>query len=72
MPAWDSPWAWGDPSHRRIISRHSLVFLSQAEYAKQVGVTPMSDFRDIYTADFEYVWSDTREDTFAFVLRARK
>ena len=20
-PNWDSPWAWGDPGHRRIISR---------------------------------------------------
>ena len=71
-PAPGSPWVWGDPSHRRQISPESLVFLSQAEYAKQVGKTPMSDFREIWRGDFETIWYDVRDDTFGFVLRALK
>ena len=72
VPAWGSPWVWGDPSHRRYIGPESLVFLSQKEYVKQVGVTPMSDFRHIYSADFEPVWGQVNEGTFAFQLRAVK
>jgi len=71
-PAPDSPWVWSDPSHTRQITPHSLVFLSQQQYREQVGVTPMSDFRHIYKADFEPVWINVREHTFAFTLRAIK
>ena len=71
-PAPGSPWVWGDPSHTRQIGPESLVFLSQAQYEKQVGVTPMSDFRHIWKGDFETVWTDIRDHTFGFVLRAVK
>ena len=71
-PAPGSPWVWGDPSHTRQISPESLVFLSQSEYVRQVGVTPMSDFRHIYAADLEVVWMDVRGETFAFILKAVK
>jgi hypothetical protein len=48
-----------------------LVFLSQAEYRKQVGATAMTDFRHIWRGDFEIV--DMKEgDSFVFVLRAVK
>lgn len=60
-PSWRSMWAWGDPSHRRIINAGSLVFLDQQEYRTQVdGIGPdgkpcdqtsMSDFRHWYQAD---------------------
>jgi len=72
VPAHDSPWAWGDPSHRRIIATGTLAFLSQAEYAIQVGRTPMSDFRFVYKADFKTVFADARGDAFSFVLEAVK
>jgi len=71
-PAFGSPWVWGDPSHRRQISPESLVFLSQAAYEQQVGKTPMSDFRSVYSADFEPLWMEVKEHTFAFVLKAVK
>jgi predicted SAM-dependent methyltransferase len=32
-----SIWAWGDPSHTRIISQASICFLNQAQYEAQVG-----------------------------------
>ena len=56
VPHWASMWAWGDPSHSRIINEGTLAFLSQAEYVKQVGKTPMTDFRYLYKADFKTSW----------------
>src|SRR3546814_6014455 len=32
VPAWDSVWAWADPSHRRVIAPETLVFLDQTQY----------------------------------------
>jgi hypothetical protein len=71
-PSYKSLWAWGDPSHTRVLTSGSLVFLSQDEYTKQVGVTSMSDFRHVYTADFKTEWQQDDGETFAFVLRAVK
>lgn len=71
-PAWTSMWAWGDPSHTRVITSGTLMFLSQAEYAKQVGQTPMSDFRFCYKADFEPVYSAENEQSHVFILQAVK
>lgn len=71
-PMWDSPWAWGDPGHTRIINDAMLTFLSQAEYEKQVGKTAMTDYRDWYKADFELYAIDEGQDTLGFVLKAIK
>lgn len=72
-PMWDSPWAWGDPGHTRIISPESFVFLSQKEYDKQVGPgNAMTDYRHIYSADFELFSRHENEHNWAFVLRAIK
>lgn len=71
-PMWDSPWAWSDPGHTRVLSKHSLVFLSQQEYANQIGKTHMTDYRPYYKADFETVAIQEGEHSWAFVLRARK
>lgn len=72
VPMWDSHWAWGDPGHTRIITDGSLSFLSQEQYAKQVGVTAMTDYRSFYKADFEPFACNEGGDTFGFVLRAKK
>jgi SAM-dependent methyltransferase len=71
-PSWQSKWAWGDPSHTRIISDASLVFLDQAQYAKQVGKTPMTDFRWLWKGDFEMVAGDDNGHDFKFALQAHK
>jgi SAM-dependent methyltransferase len=70
-PAASSPWAWGDPSHTRIIGPECLIFLSQPAYA-QVGKSPMTDFRHVYSADFDIIHSVTEGDHFMFVLQAVK
>ncbi len=67
-----SVWAWGDPSHTRILQKEQFIFLDQSEYEKQVGVTPMSDFRSIYKADFKQISAHEKDDTLHFVLQAIK
>lgn len=75
-PSYRSMWAWGDPSHTRVITSGSLVFLDQSQYRIQVGKTAMSDFRHCYRADFAPVFADMQGeqsgDTFSFVLQAVK
>lgn len=75
VPAPDSPWVWGDPSHTRAFPPENLVFLSQQAYREQVGVTAMSDFRFCYKADFKVVAARMDPDTtgtFWFALQAVK
>lgn len=72
VPAMHSPWLWGDPSHTRVINLEQLTFLRQPEYTRQVGITAMSDFRNIYTADFDIEHAANEGDTFVFILKAIK
>lgn len=74
-PLWHSPWAWGDPGHTRVIQAESLVFLSQEQYTKQIGVTPMTDYRFCYKGDFEPLSIQPVGDPpmqMAYVLKAVK
>lgn len=71
-PSYRSMWAWGDPSHTRVLTSGSLVFLDQDQYRLQVGKTAMSDFRWLWKADFRTVWLEEDEDKFCFVLQAVK
>lgn len=71
VPLPTSPWAWGDPSHTRVIPKESFVFLSQPQY-EQVGRTAMSDFRWLYKADFEPVHMGENGDILEFALQAIK
>jgi SAM-dependent methyltransferase len=70
VPANTSPWLWGDPGHRRVISLESLTFLDQDEYDRQTEY--MIDYRAIYKANFSLKMQKTEADTFAFILQARK
>jgi SAM-dependent methyltransferase len=71
-PSRTDKWAWGDPSHTRMIQPESLVFLSQAQYAEQVGKTPMTDFRWLWKGDFQAVCVDDDGADFKFALMAHK
>lgn len=71
-PAWTSPWLWGDPSHRRAVQPETMVFLNQPEYTKQIGKTPMSDFRFVFKGDFDIEFSEINSGQFYFILRAIK
>lgn len=72
-PLPNSPWAFGDPSHTRIVSVESFAFLDQSNYAKHVGKTTMTDFRSIYKANWVLSWAhQTPEGLQMFALKAVK
>lgn len=78
-PKWDSPWAWSDPGHSRIFSFHTLIFLDQSCY-REVGTTPMTDYRHVYKANFRTMVTTEdvpngpghSEHKWGFVLQALK
>jgi len=71
-PSLKSSWLWGDPGHSRAVTFESFVFLCQEEYKKQVGITPMSDYRHWYKADFDLVHKDIQGESIVYVLKAVK
>jgi hypothetical protein len=72
VPAMDSVWALGDPSHTRIVQPENLIFLHQPAYTEQIGKTSMSDFRYLYKADFDIMHLEKSGDNLRFVLKAIK
>jgi hypothetical protein len=72
VPAWDDVWAWADPSHRRVIAPQTLIFLDRTQYERQIGKTAMTDFRWLWSGDFEPVAAEVADGCFKFALRAHK
>lgn len=72
VPHWNSPWTFGDPGHRRVINPGSLVFLDQDEYARQVGISAMTDYRNIWRGDFKRTYDKEEGHTYCFILKAVK
>jgi cyclopropane fatty-acyl-phospholipid synthase-like methyltransferase len=68
-PSRHSRWAWGDPSHTRILQKEQLHFLNQQNYIDEVGKTSISDFRPIYKADFATHWVEEGQEHFKFILK---
>lgn len=71
VPSRFGPWLWGDPGHRRAITKESLIFLDQTTYA-QCGHTTLSDYRSIYQSDFQIRSCDDDRTTMSFILQAIK
>lgn len=73
VPLENTPSAWGDPGHRRIINAMTIANLSHAVIAANLGKTTMADYRRwLGKTNFEQIWSDTREESWFFVIRAIK
>lgn len=70
-PSRNSKWAWGDPSHSRIMQAEQLIFLRQSSY-DAVGHTSISDFRSIYKVNFEIMFAHEDDEHFRFILKATK
>ncbi|MBV6340450.1 methyltransferase domain-containing protein [Candidatus Magnetobacterium casense] len=71
VPSPKSVWAWGDPSHKRVMPPEMFGFLSQKAY-EQCGTTPMSDFRFFYKADFEIEGLQADDLVTRLILKAIK
>lgn len=73
VPHWQSLWAWGDPSHTRVINEGTLTFLDLREYERQLGKTAMSDYRkELGETNFEVIQAYNQNEMFVFILRAIK
>lgn len=72
VPMWDSIHCWSDPGHTRVITKNTLVYLNQSEYADQIGRTAMTDYRSVYKGNFEPVGIAEEEHSMGFVLKAVK
>jgi len=70
-PMWDSPWAWGDPGHTRIVNKTQLLYLNQKLY-EEVGTNSLTDYRHYWKGDFDMLAHVEQPDTFGFVLKAVK
>jgi SAM-dependent methyltransferase len=69
-PKWDSPWAWGDPGHTRVIGTQCFTFLDQDAYADQVGKTAMTDYRAVWRHCFKLVHqSEINKDLALYALQ---
>jgi SAM-dependent methyltransferase len=72
-PHWSSAWCWMDPGHTRAMGPEVMVFLQQPQYDEQVGVTPLTDYRFCYKADFDLVHSHIHENRqYSYGLKAIK
>ncbi len=71
VPDISSRWVWGDPSHTRTIQRESLLFLDR-DFYRDIGISPMSDFRSIYRGDFKLIKDEVQGETYCFILKAIK
>lgn len=72
VPSWRSEWAFGDPSHTRVITPGTLLFLSRKQQDAGVGNGPMTDFRHVWTGDFDIVYSNCDDHFHRFVMQAVK
>lgn len=68
VPSIHSPWAWGDPGHRRIITAGTLSFLDRTHPVKP----PSSDYRAMNSCDFRLDSNYDNGESLAFVLQAVK
>lgn len=72
VPLWDSMWAWGDPSHRRVITEGSFAYLDQTRYDGAIGTTTMTDFRSMWKGDLRAEGLERRDGRLFFLLKAYK
>lgn len=68
-PALASPWLWGDPGHKRVISIESLSFLTRASY-KGLGKTTSTDYREFVSPCWWLILhNEVVGDRYSFVLK---
>lgn len=72
VPAIGSPWVWGDPGHSRAIVAQTFIFLNQQAYKEQLGVTSMTDYRDVFKGDFHMISSEVIGEKLFFTLQCIK
>ena len=73
VPKMDSPWAFADPGHTRVLPLESFFLLSRKLYENEVGKTSLTDYRSILKCDFEILtYNDQYSDSLGVILKALK
>lgn len=72
VPAWDSPWAWADPGHTRVLPKEAFYLLHRPLYDAEVGVTAITDYRAALGGSFTPLAFNESEHQLGFVLQAKK
>ena len=73
VPMWNALWAFGDPSHKRVINSGTISFLSQKLYEENaINKGPRTDYRQWYCGDFSVINSNEHYDIYCFILSAIK
>lgn len=72
VPAWDSPWAWGDPQHTRVLPKESFLMLGRDIYEAEVGKTSITDYRAWFEGNFTPLAFKESEHQLGFLLKAVK
>jgi SAM-dependent methyltransferase len=78
VPGPKSPWVWGDPGHRRVITPEQLLFLDRNQYGKdengKLKFVQSDYYSKIYHANFKTVSKsfDEKYYSFFFMLKAIK
>ena len=67
-PRWDKVWAWGDPTHTRVLSPEALCFFNQESYG--IPDSAISPYR--INCDFAAASMDEGDTSFQMTLVARK
>ena len=68
-PRWNSPWAWGDPGHTRIVGNQQVAYVCKSSY-EQIGRTQMTDYRRFVDPHWwEMEWGGEHEHSFYYILR---
>lgn len=73
VPKQDSPWAFADPGHTRVLPLQTFFLLSQKLYEDEVGKTSLTDYRAVWKGDFVVeTYTDSYSDSLGIILRALK
>jgi SAM-dependent methyltransferase len=72
VPSVKSPWAFGDPGHKRIIPIGMLLFLEKDKYERELGKTAMSDYREYLKCNFIIILKEDDDSSLLFILKAIK
>lgn len=67
-PSYKSQWAWGDPSHTRVLTAGTISFLDRERYNEGSSRT---DFRHLFISNWEIVAVEEGDENLIFVLKLR-
>ena len=72
VPHYTSIWSVGDPGHTRLFSEGTFCFLDSEETNKQIGKTPITDYKFYWKKDFERLLITVDKDSHQIFVILKK